>query len=132
MSSNQVRAYKDGLLKLERRGERYVPLNITNNTTELVNNVTKTLPSEVSKDVQQTDQNITRNDVCIQNQPNETYCYLFGKYSASMSLTSTMVVKTGTTIFWIKMLDLLSILQVWHLQVPWLYKLEQQYLGSKC
>lgn len=79
----EVRLYKHGLLDLERRGARYVPLNITNNATELINNVTQALPpqaGEVVAVVQPVVQNLTRNDVCIQNQPNETICYLFGKY----------------------------------------------------
>lgn len=62
---------------MERRGE---PLNISNNTTDLVNNVTQTSTPEASKIAQQSTQNLTRNDVCIQNHPNETNCYLFGKY----------------------------------------------------
>ncbi|XP_026330347.1 peroxidase-like [Hyposmocoma kahamanoa] len=76
MSSKQVRAYKHGLLNLESRRERYVPLNIINNTTKLTDNETETLPPEMSEVVRKAVP--TRNDVCIQNQCNETYCYLFG------------------------------------------------------
>lgn len=105
MSSKQVRAYEHGLLNLEHRGERYVPLNIITNKTELTNNATHTLPSDVSEIDQQAGQNLTRNNVCIQNQLNETYCYLFGKHPASFAVPSTVVEQTGTSC--IKMLDLI-------------------------
>lgn len=89
MSSKQVRAYKHGLLNLESRRERYVPLNMINNTPKLTDNATETLPPEMSEVVRKAVP--TRNDVCIQNQCNETYCYLFGE-SASLAVTRTMVI----------------------------------------
>lgn len=92
MSSKQVRAYKQGQLILERRALRYVPLDIPNNTTELVNNATQNLPPPVSEVVARTVLNLTRNDVCIQNQVNERICYLFGKYPTSLAVTRTVVV----------------------------------------
>lgn len=92
MSSKQVRAYKDGLLNLEHRGERYVPLNnIINNTTELTHNTTKTLPPKESEVVKKAVPNLIKNDVCIQNHPNETNCYLLGEYPASMAVTSAFL-----------------------------------------
>lgn len=107
MSSKQVRAYEHGLLNLERRGERYVPLNIITNKTELANNATHTLPSDLSEFDLQAGQNLTRNNVCIQNQLNETYCYLFGKHPASFAMTRYVVEPTGTSC--IKMLDLILV-----------------------
>lgn len=70
--------------------EHNVPSNITNDTSELVNNVTHnvTLSPEVNQVVQQAVQNLTRSDVGIQMQPNKTYYYLFGKYPANLAVTN--------------------------------------------
>lgn len=91
----KVRLYEHGLLNLERRGERYVPQNITNNATEFISNLTQTAPapSGVVAVVQPILLNLTRNDVCLQNEPNETICYLFGKYHVSLQLQRTKIVK---------------------------------------
>lgn len=85
MALDSVREYKHGLLKLERRGDRYVPLNITTNNDTVITNATieLELPPEVNEQLQ----NMTnlRNNVCIQNNKNETICYKFGKFMFNQS-----------------------------------------------
>ncbi|XP_049871209.1 peroxidase-like [Pectinophora gossypiella] len=74
-----VREYDHGLLRLERRGDRYVPFNISRdgNITRTVNNVTLESRDEVSM-LTMAVTNITNNDICLQNERNETVCYKFG------------------------------------------------------
>ncbi|KAI5646889.1 peroxidase domain-containing protein [Phthorimaea operculella] len=82
---DSVRVYEHGLLKLERKGERYLPLDISApiiNST-LSNNATlngtkaKKTPDEASMLTMEI-QTLKSNDICFQNKGNNTTCYKFG------------------------------------------------------
>ncbi|KAJ2947403.1 hypothetical protein O0L34_g17180 [Tuta absoluta] len=84
---DSVRVYEHGLLKLERRGERYVPLDISapiSNST-LSNNATMNGTTSISNKTPDVFSMLTMeaqifklSDICFQNKGNYTNCYKFG------------------------------------------------------